>query len=178
MKTNINIDKSKLILLVVIVVSLFFAYKVWQIQVEKVNSLKNMISEEETKIEVLTSIQSLNQKIDSYAKVLKKEDVASMITKINNFASSTGIEIISIQPQREEFKDGVYKILPINLNINGTYHNIGRFISLLEAKEQFFRIKDFNLTSSRGVGEFGLEKKESKLQSLSCSLVLESIYLE
>lgn len=177
--TKTNIDKNSLILVVVIIASLFFAHKVWQFQVTKVNSLKQMISQEESKVVILTNIESLNKKIDLLAKNLKKEDVKSIIAKINNFASSTSVEIISIQPQREESRDSVYRVLPINLNIRGTYHNIGKFISLLEGKEQFFRVKEFNLSSSDSSrGEFGFERRDRKLESLSCSLVVESIYLE
>lgn len=180
MKSNMNINKNAVIVMAIVIISLFFAYKCLQLQDAKITSLKQAISEEEVKVDLLKSIESLTKKIDSYGKNLKKEDIKLIITKINNFASKTNIEIISIQPQKEEARENTYKALPINLNIKGTYHNIGKFINLLEGPSQFFNITNFDLGSGRGgysYGEAGFEKKDAKLELLPCALVVECVYL-
>lgn len=180
MMNKLSINKNALIAAGIIIISLLFARNIWQAQTNKINSLKRIVSEEEAKIGVLGNIDNLNKKFDSYAKVLKKEDIKAIIAKINSYASSCNIEIVSIQPQsqKEGFHETYYSV-PISLNIKARFHDIGKFINLVENSEQFFNIDSFNLTQGAAFSSYGtgLRKAQEK-DLLSCSLVIEAIFIK
>jgi len=98
------------------------------------SKLKNMQEE-------LSALKEKNKGINSM--VFSESDIASFLDDISQKASSQGIKIMNIRPQEKKNpaknknislkSDSGFYPLPFKLELNADYHQLGGFISDLEA---------------------------------------------
>jgi len=82
---------------------------------KKLEEFKGMIAELEAQLEV------------AQAQLPRQKDIPKLLNDISEFGKSSGMEFTSFRPSREVSK-GFYAEVPINLVINGPFHNIATFI--------------------------------------------------
>jgi len=76
-------------------------------------------------------IANLEIKLQAVLRQLPNErEIEVLLTDISNLGKTAGIEIKDFQ-RREEVVHDFYAEVPINIEIHGTYHEIGRFFDLL-----------------------------------------------
>lgn len=78
-------------------------------------------------------------------------DVASLLADISSAGLAEGLSFQSITPQEEEYKD-FYAELPIEIHLQGEYHQFGRFVSRLSALPRIVTLHDIHITPDTDTG--------------------------
>lgn len=78
-------------------------------------------------------------------------DVASLLADISSAGLAEGLSFESITPQDEEHKD-FYAELPIEIKLQGEYHQFGRFVSRLSALPRIVTLHDIHITPDTETG--------------------------
>jgi type IV pilus assembly protein PilO len=73
-------------------------------------------------------------------------EVPGLLEDITNKGVESGLEIKSIQLQAEQAKE-FYIELPISIEVTGTYHDFGTFVSGIAALPRIVTLHDFKMTA-------------------------------
>ncbi len=73
-----------------------------------------------------------------------KNEVADLLVDITQTGLASGLEFELFKPNKESKKE-FYAVLPIDVEINGHYHNIGEFVSGIAALPRIVTIHDIKL---------------------------------
>lgn len=76
-----------------------------------------------------------------------KNEVADLLVDITQTGLASGLEFELFKPNKEIPKE-FYAELPITVNVNGNYHNIGQFVSGVAALPRIVTIHDIELKVS------------------------------
>lgn len=146
------IKRQNLILsLVILFLSLIVAKNVYKGQVRNTTSLEEEIKETEEKEAILREIQTLEKGIGEYKEKFKKLDISS-IEEFTKYARICDIKVSSVRP-KPEIVHGNFIKQPITMELLGNYHNLGKFLALLEKnfqveiqQIQLSKIEDISIT--------------------------------
>lgn len=76
-----------------------------------------------------------------------KNEVADLLVDITQTGLASGLEFELFKPNKEQPKE-FYAELPITVNVNGGYHNLGQFVSGVAALPRIVTIHDIQLKVS------------------------------
>ncbi len=77
-----------------------------------------------------------------------KTEVADMLVDITQTGLASGLEFELFKPLNEIRKD-FYAELPISIKVNGSYHNLGKFVSGMAALPRIVTLHDIQLKSDK-----------------------------
>jgi len=87
-------------------------------------------------------MQEMEKRFGTMLKQLpKKTEVADLLVEVSQTGLSNGLEFSLFQP-RAEIKKEFYAELPISINVTGTYHQFGGFVSEIAALPRIVTIHD------------------------------------
>jgi type IV pilus assembly protein PilO len=106
----------------------------------------------ETKQRKAASLEAYRQQLEemkqSFGAMLRqlpdKTEVAALLVDVSQTGLAAGLEFELFQPSGEQLKD-FYAELPIQVRVNGQYHEFGRFISGLAALPRIVTIHNVNM---------------------------------
>lgn len=75
----------------------------------------------------------------------RKSEVADLLIDISRTGLVNGLEFELFKPEEERPID-FYAELPISMNVSGTYHQFGEFVSAIAALPRIVTLHDFTLT--------------------------------
>lgn len=78
-----------------------------------------------------------------------KTEVADMLVDITQTGLASGLEFRLFKPMGEIPKD-FYAELPISIEVSGTYHNLGKFVSGMAALPRIVTLHDINIQAEKG----------------------------
>lgn len=118
---------------------------------EKIKNLPHLRESRKNYIEKITTLE--NQFFDA-------DQISEMIGIISELAKEAGITIKSSKQYEYKGKDDIsknpfYRPILFRLELEGGYHNFGKFANLLERHSKFIRISEMNAEQS--------EEKKGKL---------------
>jgi hypothetical protein len=124
--------KENAITLVVLTVAVIIAFKIYQSNGIEIQKLNNQKAEEEQKNTVLGQIGSLENKLDNLKKNFTAKEPKTGMEKIGDLAKLSSVDIVRINPLKENVS-AVYTKFPYEVILSAKdYHQLGKFISLLE----------------------------------------------
>lgn len=98
------------------------------------------------KDQLITEIKSLRESIDYYERRIPSEKAMSwLLIELSRVARETGIRYLSITPQAEDRKES-YTRVPIRIEIQCGYHNLGRFLSKIENSQRFMSVDNITIS--------------------------------
>ena len=110
--------------------------------------------------------QQLDEMRESFGSMLRqlpnKTEVAELLVDVSQTGLGAGLEFELFKPTGEVPKE-FYAELPIQLKVNGTYHEFGEFISGLAALPRIVTIHDVKITPAGG------NKGDNKLLKLEAT---------
>ena len=137
----VNQYKNRVLNIAVIIIALIIAVNIYKSQARAIAALRESKDTELKKNTVLTSLSLSEKDINHYKEVINKKSISSVINKIGNIANEAGVKITSLRPEQEAVKD-YYLKYPFALSVKAkTYHEIGRFISKLEAHPDIYMVE-------------------------------------
>ena len=84
--------------------------------------------------------------------LITEEDVSYAIDELARQGKFKGVNFISMNPKKIEKKDknSQYKILPVEIEINSTYEELGVFLGSLDDLEKgLVKVKSFDITADK-----------------------------
>ena len=78
-------------------------------------------------------------------------EVPELLVDITQAGLGRNLNFVLFKPQRKRFRD-FYAVLPINLKVTGSYHQIGEFVSDLAAMPRIVTLGNLKLAKAKGGG--------------------------
>ena len=146
---NINLqailkNKDKLIFLVILILALLTASRIYKIQKDKTAALKEEIAVQEQRIALALELAGLDNKISQDAGPYLKKESAWNAQSFHEFAFKAGVKVASISPAKEQ-NSGFSSAALFELALKGSYHNLAKFISVLESQKDMLQIENISL---------------------------------
>ncbi len=141
-------NKNKIVNIVIVLLSVIIAFKIYGKQQLEIASLKSSAELEAKKNLVLGEIGLLEKKLGSLKKTINRKDVSLVMNSVGAVAKDNGVKVVSFKPQSE--KDfSVYTKYSFDLVVSAaTYHKIGKFISVLESSPDIYMVENINIINS------------------------------
>jgi Tfp pilus assembly protein PilO len=145
-----------LILAVVIFALAFFFY--FKPRNEEIQDLREQREKLEKEVQVLKEKKKELDKIEAELVVLnatlrdleqiipQQKEIAEILRRIQQLAYDSRLNVLKFQP-RGEIKKDFYAEWPINIEISGTYHNLGIFFDKLSKFARLFNVNNFAITA-------------------------------
>lgn len=129
----------------IIILSMVISNNIYKKQAAELQSIKDEISLENKKEGILSSINSSEQKINYYKKLIVKKDPGSGIGNFTELANKLQITIESIRPGKEQRYQYFTKIT-VNLSlVVSDYHALGEFLSGLESSQDIYIVETIDV---------------------------------
>ena len=154
------------IIIVALVLFLVINPKMKQIKVleAKIDKQNNEIAASQAKAAKLEMLKLENDRLVARINELKEQlpeekEISSLLKQVSDMGISAGLEIKSWKPSpKVTHPSGIVYEIPVSVNVEGTYHNLGYFLSSLTRLNRIVNIKDMKLGSPKR------ERNESMLQ--------------
>jgi len=142
---DITINKNKIIIAVIIMITLFVAINIFKAGVSNIKSLKEKINAEIQKDTLINDIGKTEKIILTYKEEVNKKDISSVINTLGSIANKSGVKIIAVKPSKtEDFP--VFTKHHFDLRCESdSYHSIGKFISNLESHRDVYFINTLSI---------------------------------
>jgi len=119
----------------------------------KVNRIRVEVSSAEhdiAKIDGLKKqIEQYSGKVEKYEQMLPAEqEIPKLLEDLSTMAKGSGVKIVGITPiqsKEEPDPDAIYQAIPIQINAKSGYHELGKFLSELEASDRFMKVVDIKI---------------------------------
>jgi Tfp pilus assembly protein PilO len=160
--------KENAITLLILIISVIVAFKVYQSKGLEIQKLNDQKAEEEQKNTVLSEIGSLENKLDNLKKNFTTKEPKAGMEKIGDIAKSASVEIVKINPLKEAVS-AVYTKYPYEVILSAKdYHQVGKFISLLENSPDNYLVENMVINNNAASGAV----------SISASLTVYTIMIK
>lgn len=144
-----------------VVVIAVFGYFLYLPKYDRISELRENIKSSEQKLE------QTKRKADAYEAVKKeydnqrakfnimaralpdKDEIPSLLTGISQAGKASGLKFLLFQPQGESKKD-FYSEIPVRMELEGGYHDLGVFFDKLARLSRVVNVKDFSITQESG----------------------------
>lgn len=144
-----------------IVVGLGFYFYITDIQkgldreINQENGLKQQVTIKTTQVASLAQLRQQMEDVEErFSELLKQlpteKEVPGLLEDITEIGRSSGLDIQSIT-LLDEKKNEIFIELPISIEVSGTYHQMGQFVSGVAAIPRIVTLHDYSI--------FPLEKK-------------------
>lgn len=155
----------------IILAAIFVAFKIYSSQGSEIALLNQAREEEKNKNDVLKKIEKKDKELEEYIKFINQKERGLIINDISDMARLSAVEIISIKPVNEE-NVSFYTKLNYDLKLSSdSYHNIGKFVSLLESNPDIFLVE--RITMDQQATQAG----ETKIEKIKADLRISTIFM-
>lgn len=149
-------QKALLFLVTIAVLVGAFYYFVYSDQVENIARLDKSIADQEARLVKLkkaaTEVEELEKRLAESERELAEllsllpdqKEIPALLDSISQLGSKVGLENILFQPQAEVHKE-FYAIIPIRLDMVGTYHQVGVFLDNVSKMHRILKVDSLNL---------------------------------
>jgi type IV pilus assembly protein PilO len=154
------------IIIVALVLFLVINPKLKQIKVleAKIDKQNNEIAASQAKAAKLEMLKIENERLVARINELKEQlpeekEISRLLKHVSDMGISAGLEIKSWKPSpKVTHPSGIVYEIPVSVSVEGTYHNLGYFLSSLTRLNRIVNITDMKLGSPKR------ERNESMLQ--------------
>jgi len=135
--------------------------KVLEAQIDKQN---NEIAASQAKAAKLEVLKMENARLVTRVNELKEQlpeekEISSLLKQVSDMGTSAGLEIKSWKPAaKTTHPSGIVYEIPVSVDVTGTYHNLGYFLSSITKLNRIVNINDMKLAAPKK------EKSETILQ--------------
>ncbi len=162
---------NNLIILVMVLLAIFMAFRINAKNSHSARILLQKINTQKSKDILASQIDTLLKDIQVYKKeIFFEKDSAAMLNLINEWARSSGLDLISLRPLPVERSNRFFYYSPISLEAKGDYFNLGQFLSLAEGYPGFIDITNLQISKEPG--------KVVNLGRLNISISLNAVSLK
>ena len=78
-----------------------------------------------------------------------QKEIPALLETVSHLGAQVGLENLLFQPQPEQPRE-FYAVIPIRLDLIGTYHKLGAFFDSMSKLERILRVENLSLTRQKG----------------------------
>jgi type IV pilus assembly protein PilO len=126
--------------------------KALEIKIEKQETEKAKSQSKAMKLPELTSEnERLKRRLDILKEQLPEEkEVSSFLKQVSELAIKSGLKILLWRPeQRKTHSSGIVYEIPVKVDLEGSYHNLGYFFSSITKLSRIVNISDIKLSNPK-----------------------------
>jgi type IV pilus assembly protein PilO len=121
-------------------------------EIAKESGLKAVYEEKAFQVANLAALRKQMEDVEDKFTELKKQlptekEVPGLLDDITNLGTDSGLDIGSIKLTAESKKE-FYIELPININVSGSYHQLGQFVSGIAGLPRIVTLHDYTIKPS------------------------------
>jgi type IV pilus assembly protein PilO len=126
--------------------------RIFEAQLTKLNSELADLRAIKKKLEEFKSmIAELEVQLDEAQRQLpRSKEIPTLLNDISKFGKQAGLEFLSFRPANEA-KKGFYAEVPINLVVNGPFHNLAQFIDDIVHYPRIIKISSVSMSAPSDV---------------------------
>jgi type IV pilus assembly protein PilO len=141
----------------IIIVAIFFyvTIKPKITEIETINKaiakLDNEIKTNQVKVRRLAELKEKNRElqeklVELMAMLPDEKEVSILLKQVSDLGVQSGLEILFWKPANKETGgNGLYLEIPVNVEMLGGYHNLGKFFSQLSTFERIVNVLDISI---------------------------------
>jgi type IV pilus assembly protein PilO len=81
----------------------------------------------------------------------KQKEIPNLLTDISENGTSSGLEFVSFTPKPER-REQFYAIIPVAINVSGSYHKIGTFLDKISKLNRIVSVNNISLSGAKQAG--------------------------
>lgn len=115
-------------------------------EIQKVEAIADKLDEhkaEKAHVELMLKAASLL--------LPKQKEIPNLLTDISEQGTSSGLEFISFTP-RPERQEQFYAVIPVAIQVSGSYHNIGTFLNKVSNLNRIVSVNNITLGGAKRSG--------------------------
>lgn len=173
-------NKDLVVIVVLLLVCLLVAKKIYDAQIGRYNSLKEQIQAERDKGDSLDRIVIVNEKIKQLKqRGWKVTDFNTIVEQVSLLAGESSVKILNIMPQ-DKRDDTHYIVIPFQVNAEGGFKDALVFFKKIETSPYLLHIRDIVLAPDRRDRMDGEVQPRKKLSGsdVSISFSAEAYYFK
>ncbi len=121
-------------------------------------------------------VVKLNQELQVARTQLPSEkEIPELLKNISSIGKESSLDFILFRPKAEEIQQ-FYAKVPIDLNVVGTYHNVGLFFDRVSKLPRIINVIDFNMTRFKEPATRGGKTAEAREENLVRTTCLLNTY--
>lgn len=161
-----------LVLLILPVVAFYFAYfsptndQLVRLENQRItmeNKLKEVKAKAQNRDRLRKELEETRLVFQKTARLLPKEqEIPQLLKDISALGRNAGLDFLAFKPGQDTPKD-FYAEIPVNINVNGPYHNLGFFLDQVSKLDRIVTVDNIKMGGPK------MEAGEMILAS-SCSL--------
>lgn len=152
------LKRALMLLGVIVVIAGFFIYFIYMPKLQKLDKLERKLKKAQVKLhqtqQIASQLPEFEAEIEklniAFKKALNKlpdnKEIPSLLLKITKLGKDAKLTFNLFQPMASRNKD-FYAEVPIDIEVQGSYHAVGRFFSQLCAMPRIVNIFGYNLDS-------------------------------
>ncbi len=140
-------NKAKLINAGIILLALFVAFYLYNMQGQQITSLEESKNEEIKKSEVIDSLNRVEKRISRYKGALTRKDLGLVMSEMTEIAKDAKVKVISVKPGLEQSYPDYIKSSFLMVVRVPDYHALGQFVSKVENYKDLFLVEDINIST-------------------------------
>lgn len=158
-----NRAKVLIILAALIVPAALFYFLLFQPQLEKIQSLQQQVETAKGEVQKAKKaaanlpkhqkeFEAIQKEFEAMAVLLPKtQEIPNLLRSISDLGKSAGLDFLKFVPGVEVQKD-FYAEIPIDITINGPYHNLGLFLDKVSKLDRIVTVNNINIDKSQKDG--------------------------
>jgi type IV pilus assembly protein PilO len=117
----------------------------------KIDTQNNEIAASQAKVAKLDILKKENERLLNRLNELKEQlpeekEISSLLKQVSDLGIAAGLNIKSWKPgQKTTHPSGIVYEIPVSVDVEGTYHNLGYFLSSLTRLNRIVNINDMKL---------------------------------
>lgn len=147
------------VILSIVIIILFIMPKQKEIKEldAKIDTQNNEIAASQAKAAKLDILKQENERLIKRINELKEQlpeekEISSLLKQVSDLGIAAGLSIKSWRPgQKTTHPSGIVYEIPVSVDVEGTYHNLGYFLSSLTRLNRIVNISDMKLGSPKVV---------------------------
>jgi len=123
----------------------------------KIDTQNNEIAASQAKVAKLDILKQENERLMKRIDELKvqlpdEKEISSLLKQVSDLGIAAGLEIKSWKPgTKAVHSSGIVYEIPVSVDVAGTYHNLGYFLSSLTRLNRIVNINDMKLAGTKEV---------------------------
>jgi type IV pilus assembly protein PilO len=123
----------------------------------KIDAQNNEIAASEAKVAKLDILKKENERLVNRINELKEQlpeekEISSLLKQVSDLGIAAGLNIKAWRPgQKTTHPSGIVYEIPVSVEVEGTYHNLGYFLSSLTRLNRIVNISNMKLASPKMV---------------------------
>jgi type IV pilus assembly protein PilO len=156
-KVIISVLPSVLLALVIMILVIMPKQKEIKALDAKIDTQNNEIAASQAKAAKLDILKRENERLVTRINELKEQlpeekEISSLLKQVSDLGTAAGLEIKSWKPgQKTTHPSNIVYEIPVAVDVAGTYHNLGYFLSSLTKLNRIVNISDMKIASPKAV---------------------------